>query len=538
MSTTKKLSIFFKIYGTVSLIFLVTAVAALGYSFKAENNRIDEMGQQYAHELTTFYFDSLNTMMLTGTMDERTILREKMLHRDGVKEARVMRGESVTDQYGPGFDEEKPVDELDRRALKGEAIAEFGTQNSEPVITVITPFFATEDTRGINCIQCHTVPSGSVIGAVRVTYSMKAQNDKTAASHLTTIGVYILLFSIGMVILYFILSSYVIKPIVALRDRLKDIAQGDGDLTISIENNHNDEVGDAANLFNIFTAKLRDMIGEVKQSVSELSITSHEIETLAEKTTASANKQRTELDQTAAAINEMAATVQEVANNAASAAESAKQADKEANEGQKIVQQSIESINTLATEVDNAAHVIEKLGGETNNIGAILGVIKDIADQTNLLALNAAIEAARAGEQGRGFAVVADEVRTLAARTQESTQEIQIMIEQLQSGAQQAVSVMESSRKQAEESVNHAANAGEALNAITAQVTNINDLNTQIASAAEEQSAVSEEINRNIQNINQMADNTSDDAHQSANASRELSSVANKLRDLVNQFKV
>ncbi|HHJ80625.1 MAG TPA: methyl-accepting chemotaxis protein [Candidatus Tenderia electrophaga] len=538
MATKSRTPIILKLNGAISIVFILTVIAALSYSFSAESERTAEMGQYYASEATTFYFDSLNTMMLTGTMPERSILRKKMLNRPGIIEARVIRGQPVANQFGPGNEHEKVIDDLDRRALKGETISQFNEQDGQRIVTVITPFFATENTRGVNCLQCHTVPSGSVNGAIRVSYSLEELDNKMAAGHWTTIAVYIVLFAIGQGVLYLFFSNSLVNPIRALQARLQEIARGDGDLTVSLECRNHDELGDVANEFNTFTAKLRTTISEIKQSASALNNNAEHISTLSTQTANSANSQYSELDQTASAINQMSATVQEVANNAATAAETARQADDEANRGQAIVQQTVDSINKLATDVTNASDVIDKLGQETGNIGSILDVVKDIADQTNLLALNAAIEAARAGEHGRGFAVVADEVRGLAARTQESISEIHHMIESLQAGAKEAGDVMNAGRKQAESSVEQAASAGEAITAITAQVDIINDMNTQIASAAEQQSAVSEEVNRNIQNINQMADQTSENAQQASTASQQLSGAANKLSELLNQFKV
>jgi len=538
VATKKRIPIILKLNGAISIVFILTVIAALSYSFSAESERTAEMGQHYASETSTFYFDSLNTMMLTGTMPERNILREKMLKRSGVLEARVIRGEPVSSQYGPGLDGENPVDDLDRRALEGETINEHSEKDGQRVVTVITPFFATENTRGVNCLQCHTVPSGSVNGAIRISYSLEQLDNKMAAGHWTTIAVYVVLFAMGQGILYLIFSKTLVKPVRALHSRLHEIARGDGDLTVSLQRHSNDELGDVADEFNTFAAKLRNTIAEVKQSVSKLTSNAEQISSLSEQTTSSADNQRSELDQTASAVNQMSATVQEVANNAANAAETAKLANDEANRGQGVVQQTVYSINKLATDVTNASEVIEKLGQETGNIDSILDVIKDIADQTNLLALNAAIEAARAGEHGRGFAVVADEVRELAARTQESIGEVHNMIESLQTGAQEAGSAMIAGRDQAESSVEQAATAGEALSSITTQVDRINDMNTQIASAAKQQSAVSEEVNRNIQNINQMADQTSENAQLASSASQQLSSAANKLSELVGHFKV
>jgi methyl-accepting chemotaxis protein len=282
----------------------------------------------------------------------------------------------------------------------------------------------------------------------------------------------------------------------------------------------------------------RQTINEIKDSTVRLAAAAEETSVVTAQTTSGISQQQTETSQVATAINEMNATVHEVARNAVEAATAAKEADVSFNEGKKVVDTIIEAIGALAEEVDQASRVIHDLEKESDNIGSVLDVIKGIAEQTNLLALNAAIEAARAGEQGRGFAVVADEVRTLAGRTQDSTKEIEEMISRLQSGASKAVHVMEAGKEKSRLGVEHAAAAGKALETINDAVERITGMNTQIANAAEEQSSVTEEINRNITNINHVAEQSTVGAQQIAQASDDLASLAEQLKGMVERFKV
>ena len=234
----------------------------------------------------------------------------------------------------------------------------------------------------------------------------------------------------------------------------------------------------------------------------------------------------------------MSASVHEVARHSNAAADETRHATELASSGRKIVDETATTIRKLANEVEEASMVIKQLATDSNDIGSVLDVIRGIAEQTNLLALNAAIEAARAGEQGRGFAVVADEVRTLASRTQQSTQEIQQMIERVQSSASNAVLAMDSGCTQAQLTVEKAATADEALQSIGQIIESINSMNSQIATAAVEQTAVAEEINRNVESINSSSEKTADGANQVAEASEQLSELSSRLRDLVSQFRV
>jgi len=311
-----------------------------------------------------------------------------------------------------------------------------------------------------------------------------------------------------------------------------------GDLTIEVTSAGRDETGQLLKAIQGTASNLRNIVSTISGASVELASASEELAVVTEQSSQGIVNQQTETDLVATAMNEMAATVHDVANNAAKAAEAANQADNEASVGSQVVEKTILAISTLADRVNESSDKLGEVELETMNIGKILDVIRGIADQTNLLALNAAIEAARAGEQGRGFAVVADEVRSLAQRTQESTQEIQIIIEQLQVGTKSTVAVMDQGKEQAIQSVKQANDTGGALQEITLAISVINDMNIQIASASEQQSSVAENINENVINVKRIAEENAVAANQTRASTGEIAQLSSQLRELVTQFKI
>ncbi len=316
------------------------------------------------------------------------------------------------------------------------------------------------------------------------------------------------------------------------------IVTASGDLTDEIVVDSKDEIGELLEAMNGMRGKLLDMIGRMSDITAQLSTASEEMSTVTRQTSEALREQRQETEMVATAIHEMSATANEVAGNIAHTATAASEANEQTHGGQRVVEQSITQINRLSSQIDSSSEAITAVEQYSEAISSVLDVIKGVAEQTNLLALNAAIEAARAGEQGRGFAVVADEVRTLAGRTQQSTEEIHDTIEKLQAGSRQAVSAMEQSRKEMESAEEYATQTGDALAAIATAVSKIDEMATQIASASEEQGAVSEEINRNIVKINDMSAQTAAGAEDTATASEDLSRMAAELAQIIGEFKV
>ncbi|QHD06328.1 chemotaxis protein [Pseudomonas sp. R76] len=379
------------------------------------------------------------------------------------------------------------------------------------------------------------VPEKVLVGPAE---ALKAQLDAdNTRGTLLELSLGLLAAVVGLILVWLMARS-VTRPILGVARMLEDIASGEGDLTRRLAYDKQDELGQLAGWFNRFLDKLQPIIAEVKRSVQDARGTADQSAAIATETSAGMEQQYRQVDQVATASHEMSATAQDVARSAAQAAQAARDADQATREGLTVIDRTTTNIGHLAADMSTAMAQVEGLAANSEKIGSVLEVIRGIAEQTNLLALNAAIEAARAGEAGRGFAVVADEVRNLARRTQESVEETRVVIEQLQNGTTDVVGSMGNSYRQAQGSVEQVGQAVTALRQIGEAVTVISDMNLQIASAAEEQSAVAEEINSNVATIRDVTESLSEQANESARVSQALNSLANQQQGLMDQFRV
>ncbi|GFM85817.1 methyl-accepting chemotaxis protein [Pseudomonas cichorii] len=348
-----------------------------------------------------------------------------------------------------------------------------------------------------------------------------------------TVLVLVIISVIGIV-----LTGTLLRPLRLMKNNLDDIVAGEGDLTRRLAITSQDELGELAGSFNRFVDKIHGIVRQITEMTAQLTGLVSEVSDQAQRSEQAMDRQRHETDQVATAINEMSAAAQEVAKSAQGASVAAQQTDEQGKAAKRVVDGSIKQIHALVDDIRKSGSSLDSLQQDVSSIVSVLGVIRSIAEQTNLLALNAAIEAARAGEAGRGFAVVADEVRALASRTQQSTQEIQGMIDRLQKGTEEAVGAMRRSSEAGDGTSTQANDAGQSLVTIGELIATINSMNAQIASAAEEQTAVAEEINRSVHQIAVAVETVADETRQGAQTSRSLFDLGKRLGGLVAQFRV
>ncbi len=525
-----------KILTALAGVLIVLMVATNWHMAATERAMVQSLAEQKALDTASTFFDGVNTMMLTGSTAQRDVLRKKVLAHDDITETRIIRGAGITKLFGPGNPEQRVQDDLDRRALNGEQIVRHDRDSAGRSVTVLTPVFAVSDFRGTNCLSCHVVAEGTVLGAVRVSYSLASLDARIDRNILVSGGLNALMMVIGILVITLLLRHIVIKPLAAMRQTMHMI-ESESELSHRLPVTSRDEIGSLSSAFNSMLDKFAQSLHEVFDTTARLKQVASNIAEVSTQTAAAADQQRGETDAVATAITELESTAVQVRESATGAADASIEADKTANEGATTTRNAIDGIHVLVSEIERAAEVIGHLDEHSQSVGGVLDVIKSIAEQTNLLALNAAIEAARAGEKGRGFAVVADEVRTLATRSHASTQEIEKIVEQLQLGARDAVSVMARAKSSAEQRREQVETADAGLNLIAERVAHIRALNAQMAAAANEQSAVTRDVSRNVVNISHLSERTATDAEKTTDVSNQLLALSDQLESLVQRFK-
>lgn len=525
-----------KILLSIASVFLLLMFVSTLFMAERQKDMIQTLATDKARDIANSYFDGVNTLMLTGAMAQGEVLREKALSHGNVTEVRLIRGKQITDFYGPGKTEQRPLDNLDDRALTGESIIQPGNDKNGRLITVLEPIKASANFRGTNCLTCHTVSEGTVLGAVRVSFSLASLDAQINRDLVIASAISLVMFAGGLLLVNMLMRKIVVNPLVTMRDTVNAIA-GQSDLRQRLQIDSGDEIGQVSESFNTMLANFAGSLGQVSSVSQQLASATNQISGVARQTSQAATQQRSETETVIQAIHELENSVQDVRGGATGAAQASVEADQEAAQGAATTKNAINGINELVNEIDRAAEVIKRLDQKSNGVGAVLDVIKGLAEQTNLLALNAAIEAARAGEQGRGFAVVADEVRTLATRSHKATEEIQSIIDQLQREAKDAVTVMNNAKNSAEQRREQVQSADQGLSAIAERVTQIRELNSRMSQAADNQSRVAQHVGQSIANIGQLTERTAQDAAQTNAASNELVKLAAQLNELVSQFK-
>lgn len=524
-----------KILLSIASVFLLVISVSIYVMVERQKQLINNLATERAQDTAASYFDSLNAMMVSGSLAQSRVLREKLLSHENIDDIRLIRAPAITSLYGPGAPEQIPGDDLDRRALNGENLV-IERDGGHDVITVLTPIVASKNFKGTNCLNCHAVAEGDILGAVRVSYSLTALHGKIRRDLVVTGGIAIALFVAGMILVTWLMRRIVVTRLADMRFTMNQISE-QSDLRRQLRIDADDEIGELSTSFNAMLRSFADSLNQVAQTSLELQDATARISGVARQTTEAAHQQRQETEAVIHAIRKLEDSVNDVRSGAEGAADASIQADKQATHGAATTQNAIDGILALVSEIERASDVIRRLDEKSKGVGQVLDVIKGLAEQTNLLALNAAIEAARAGEQGRGFAVVADEVRTLATRSHQATEEIQTIIDQLQQEARAAVNVMESAKQSAEERRSQVEIADQGLTQIAERVAHIRQLNARMAETADAQNQVAQNFSQRMLNISQLTERTAQDAEQTNHASQALVQLSERLNRLVAQFK-
>lgn len=649
-----RLPVLAKVNLTIAVIFLLVVGSVTFYSGISEKARILDMAKNHTKDMTNSYFDALNTLMLTGTMSQRDILRKKALRRHGVLDARVVRGEPVNNQFGPGRTEEKPVDELDFKALRGEEVVQVDQRQEGRALTVVTPFRATENTNDVNCLACHNVPSGSVNGAIRVTYSL-ADMDATVERDLWVgASANLVLMTLGLILASFLLRSWITRPLAGLIDVVTQRANGDigaranvsstdeigrlgqafnamadkmdeadarerettqdlrnkvnillevvnkaakgdltgkitfagddaigelatglqsmvdnlrlsieekrvamddlrtkvdsiftvvakaaeGDLTGKIQVQGNDAIGQLATGVQRMMDNLNVLVAQVQRSGIQVTSSSTEIAATARQQEATMTEQVATVNEIVATSTEISATTKELTNTMDAVSRVAESTAESAINGQDAL---VKMENTMRKMVEASASIaakLEVLSEKASNINTVVTTISKVADQTNLLSLNAAIEAEKAGEYGLGFSVVATEIRRLADQTAVATWDIEQMIKEMQSAVNAGVMSVDKFSDEVRRSVEDVRQVGSQLTHIIDQVQALTPRFEMVNDSMHQQSQGAEQIKQAIVQLSESAQQTVESLRQSNVVIDRLNDAAHGLQNGVSRFKV
>ena len=535
MPQQRSSSIQTKVALVVSVTFLSILLITTALSVRVEHEQAVEFGVNKARVMGQSFFDGINTMMLTGTLDQKESLRKKLMADDEIRQIQIIQNPGKFASESPP--DSRPKDDLDQRALKGETVVHVHSDQGQRLITLLTPIKASSNYIGTNCLTCHVVPENTIMGAIRITYSLAGLDADNNRNLLIDAAINIGLFLLGLTVVFMLMRRIVILPLHDMRATMQ-LIENNADLGRRLTVRGNCEIGALAGSVNSMLDKFHTSLGKVSETSGQLTLAAERIAAVSEKTATAANAQMAESSHTSRFIEDLKGIAHETNASAEQTSRASIDAEEQSRQGTTMTREAIGGIRELVREIEETSTVIEHLDERSKTVSNVLDVIRDIADQTNLLALNAAIEAARAGDAGRGFAVVADEVRKLANRSHQSTRSIEETVAQLQQEAKMAVDTMRHARSSAEERSNQLESAIASLDQIAARVTDIRKLNTEMAKAIQHQGELADSGSQKIGTISAIAERTAADAMQTRGISEELVTQARELHELVARFKL